>query len=1130
MDDRKRVVTRATARPFGGGLFLLSFGYALHKIEWQSSRLITIKRKGRIMMKRVDTKESSVARERRILENWREQKVFQQSIEQREGKPSFVFYEGPPTANGLPHAGHVLGRVIKDFIARYKTMSGYQVLRKAGWDTHGLPVELGVEKHLNISGKKEIEEYGVEAFIQKCKESVFQYEKQWRDFSEEIGYWLDFDQPYVTLDNDYIESVWNILSKIHGKGLLYKGHRVTPYCPSCQTSLSSHEVAQGYKNVKDLSATVKFTNKANGEHFLVWTTTPWTLPSNVALAVNENLTYVRVKQGEDIYILAKALVEDVLQGEYELLSEHQGREWIGAEYRAPFEYVQVDRGHVVIGADFVSEKSGTGIVHLAPAFGEDDYYAVQKHELSFVNPVDSAGRYKEQMGALSGRFVKECDVDIVRDLASRDLLYTKEKYEHSYPFCWRCDSPLLYFAMESWFIKTTAVKEQLIANNQQVNWYPEHIKNGRFGKFLEDLIDWNISRSRYWGTPLNVWECTACDHQCAPAGIEDLRRHAVQDVIDIELHKPYIDEVELTCPKCQGLMKRTPEVIDVWFDSGSMPFAQYHYPFENQERFQQQYPADMICEGIDQTRGWFYSLLAVSTLYTGQPPYKNVMSLGHILDENGQKMSKSKGNVLNPSELVQEFGADALRWALLADSAPWNSKRFSKKIVAEAKSKVIDTLMNVHSFYTLYATIDGFDPHAEQEKRKTQTEKGQTELGAGAEAQVQQSSAQQNPAHQDPTQQGYAQQGTVGNGSQSKKNLLDQWILSKLNSTVRKVEQELEKYDFMNAARAIEALIDELSNWYIRRSRDRFWGEGLNEDKVGAYLTLHEVLVTLSKLLAPFVPFIAEDIYKNLEGGSVHLADFPQVNESYINEQLEAEMAYVLQIVELARSVRNSTAIKTKQPLSQLIVVPLNQEKVNLTNYEEIIKDEINVKEIVVQQDESSLLQYALKLNFKVAGPKYGKYVNELQRYLQQIEPQQAKQAVQSGSLEYAAEDGEQLHVSLEDVVVEKVSKEGFASAAGKDCTVALNTTITVELQQEGLVRDIVRVIQDYRKKLNLPVEQRIHLVLDVDTDTKEALQRFDELFKRSVLLHKVSFEKLESMDYVQLGEVQVGLHIVSES
>ncbi len=741
-------------------------------------------------MKKVDVKELAVRREARIRKQWNEQNTFIQSIRNREGAQSFVFYEGPPTANGLPHVGHALGRTIKDLVARYKTMTGYKVLRKAGWDTHGLPVELGVEKQLGISGKHDIEKYGVEAFLAKCKESVFTYEKQWREFTESIGYWVDMDAPYITLDNSYIESVWHVLGMIHEKGLLSKGHRVSPYCPSCQTSLSSHEVAQGYKSVKDLSATVKFqlTDREN-EYLLGWTTTPWTLPANVALAVHPELEYVRAQQGDAVYIVAKELAKDVLQQEYKVLSVHRGSELTGLTYIPPFQFAEVTNGHFVVSADFVTANSGTGIVHIAPAYGEDDYKVVEEHGLSFVNVVNEKGEYTSDVPFLQGKFVKECDVDIVRYLAEHGLLYHKEKYEHSYPHCWRCDSPLLYYANESWFIRTTALKEQFLQNNNEVTWHPEHIQHGRFGNFLENMVDWNISRKRYWGTPLNVWECEACYHQFAPKSIEELRKYAIGTVDEnIELHKPYVDEVKISCPECGETMKRTPEVIDVWFDSGSMPFAQYHYPFENKNVFEEQFPADVIAEGIDQTRGWFYSLLAVSTLYTGRAPYKRVLSLGHVLDENGQKMSKSKGNALDPVDLVEKFGADALRWALLVDSAPWNPKRFSERTVQEAKSKLVDTLLNVYSFYVLYADLDGYNPKQEYRTKKTK---------------------------------------------------LDEWVLSRLHSTIQKVSITLEDYQFTTAAREIALLVEEVSNWYVRRSRNRFWASSMNAEKAAAYATLH---------------------------------------------------------------------------------------------------------------------------------------------------------------------------------------------------------------------------------------------------------------------------------------------------
>ncbi|MVO99942.1 isoleucine--tRNA ligase [Paenibacillus lutrae] len=1027
-------------------------------------------------MRQVDVKEKARMRELRVHQQWKENDTFRKSIENREGKPNFVFYEGPPTANGKPHIGHVLGRVIKDFVGRYKTMSGFRVVRKAGWDTHGLPVELGVEKQLGISGKQEIEKYGVAKFVEQCKSSVFEYERQWRELTEGIAYWTDMDNPYVTLTNDYIESVWHILSHIHGEGLLYKGHRVSPYCPDCQTTLSSHEVAQGYEDVKDLSATVKFKSKTADESFLAWTTTPWTLPANIALAVNPKMDYARVNYEGEVYIVAKNLAEKVFKENFEILSVHKGSEFVGTSYQPPFGYIAADKGHVVVDADYVTDASGTGIVHIAPAHGEDDYRTVKQHELAFVNVVDLAGRYTDQVTDFAGRFVKDCDIDIVKNLSERGLLFSKERYEHSYPFCWRCKSPLLYYAMESWFIKTTAVKDQMIENNSKVEWYPSHIREGRFGKFLEDLVDWNISRNRYWGTPLNVWLCQepGCDCQYSPGSFADLQAKAVDPVSDdLELHKPFVDDVKLRCT-CGGVMERTPEVIDVWFDSGSMPFAQMHYPFGDKQQFEDQYPADMICEGVDQTRGWFFSLLAVSTLFKGKAPYKAVISTGHVLDENGQKMSKSKGNVIDPWEIIEEFGTDAFRWALLSDSAPWNSKRFSKGIVAEAKSKLVDTLNNVHAFYVLYAGIDGYQ-------------------------------------HEDHAQQ-------------VSENELDRWILSRLNSVLKNVIKGLEVNDFLNAAKQMELFVDELSNWYIRRSRDRFWGSEMTMDKVSAYQTLHEVLVTLSRMVAPYTPLIADDIYMNLTGdGSVHLADYPQVNEAAIDAGLEKEMDTARKIVELARSVRNETAIKTRQPLSELIVSLSGD--FDLSRFESIIKDEINVKEIRVEQSDSRYVQFSLKLNLKVAGKKFGKLVGPIQGHLKQMSPEESKAVVDSGSLDLTL-DGEAVQIALDELLVEKHAKEGFASMSGYQMTVALNTEITRELEQEGLVREIVRAIQDYRKKLELPIEKRVNLVLNVDAELKAALEAFDHVLRDNVLVNEVAYTEEAGMETFSFGSKSFGMRI----
>lgn len=1023
-------------------------------------------------MKKEVAKETVTGREVRIREQWLQKQTFKKSIDNRENHPSFVFYEGPPTANGLPHVGHALGRTIKDVVARYKTMTGHQVIRKAGWDTHGLPVELGVEKQLGISGKAEIEDYGVEAFIEKCKNSVFEYEKQWREFTEQLGYWVDMDDPYVTLNNSYIESVWNILGTIHERGLLNKGHRVSPYCPSCQTSLSSHEVAQGYKMVKDLTATAKFkiADKEN-EYILGWTTTPWTLPANVALAVNPKMKYVRAQQGNEIFIVAESLASKVLKEDFEILSVHLGSELKGISYLAPFDFVSVEVGHTVVEADYVTEDSGTGIVHIAPAYGEDDYKVVQENGLSFVNVVNEKGQYTSDVPPFEGRFVKDCDVDIVRFLAEKGLLFSKEKHDHNYPHCWRCDSPLLYYANESWFIKTTALKEQFIKNNQEVTWHPEHIKNGRFGNFLEQMVDWNISRKRYWGTPLNVWECNDCNHQYAPKSMEDLKNQSIQPIDgEIELHKPYVDNVELCCSKCEGTMTRTPEVIDVWFDSGSMPFAQYHYPFENKELFESQFPADVVIEGIDQTRGWFYSLLAVSTLFTGKAPYKRVLSLGHILDENGQKMSKSKGNALDPVELIQKYGADSLRWALLVDSAPWNPKRFSERVVQEAKSKLVDTLGNVYSFYALYADLDGYDSNNEYVVER---------------------------------------------------NKLDEWILSRLHSTIKTARENLENYHFTNAAREIAKLVEEVSNWYVRRSRERFWSNGMNPEKAAAYKTLNEVLTKVSQLLAPLTPFIAEDIYSNLTGESVHLSDYPNFDENVINVQLEKEMEAVLQVVELGRSVRNTTSLKVKQPLASLSLLSASKD-MNWALYEDIIKDELNVKQFQEINDEGEFASIKLKLDFQKSGSKFGKLSNVVNKWLQQLTNEEAKQFIDLGYGEMLSSPEETVRVTNEDVLIEKVPKEGYSSASNGEYTVTLDVALTEDLIQEGKAREFIRAIQDYRKKLNLPINMRVDIIVSADEELQVVISKFTFMLQENLLMRNLVIEE-EVLNGV---EVKIGEHV----
>lgn len=1030
------------------------------------------------VMKKVDMSESPLQRENRVKALWKNSDTFNKSISNREGNETYVFYEGPPTANGLPHTGHVLGRVIKDFVARYKTMQGYQVIRKAGWDTHGLPVELGVEKKIGISGKQEIEAFGVEKFIEACKESVFDYERQWRTFTEAIGYWVDMDDPYITLRNEYIESVWYILSTIHKKDLLYRGHRVAPYCPSCQTSLSSHEVAQGYKDVKDLSVTAKFkVQEMNDTYFLGWTTTPWTLPANVALAVHKELDYVKARKGDDIYIVAQDLVDKVLERNYSVISKHKGSEFVGLTYQPLFDYVDINNGYKVIEADFVTNESGTGIVHLAPAHGEDDYNAIKASELAFVNVVDQAGRYTNEVTPLAGDFAKDSDVKIIKMLAERDLLFSKEKYEHSYPHCWRCDSPLIYYAMEGWFIKTTAIKDTIIKNNESINWHPDHMKHGRFGNFLENMVDWNLGRNRYWGTPLNVWICKDCDHQYAPNSMKDLKDRAKEVLSDdLELHKPYVDRITLVCPSCQGDMERTKEVIDVWFDSGSMPYAQYHYPFENKALFEKQFPADVIAEGVDQTRGWFYILLTVSSLFTGKAPYKRVLSLGHILDENGRKMSKSKGNVLDPMDLVKDYGADALRWALLADSAPWNNKRFSAGIVSQAKSKLVDTLANVHSFLALYADIDQFDP-SEQ--------------------------------------------------AQGVKSLLDKWVLSRLHTVTEQVIFHLDNYDFTAAARELSIFVEQVSNWYIRRSRDRFWSEGMNDDKLAAYHTLYEVLTVTSKLLAPFIPFITEDIHTNLTGESVHLANFPVVDRAHINKKLEAEMDSVLQVVELARHTRNASNIKTKQPLSLLTVVGGKQYTNVLSKYSYIIEDEINVKAVHFQDNVGEAVQYEIKVNFPTAGPKLGKHVSVVQKALKQLSVEAAKDIVAQGYFETEYLTGETLRVEKEDLLINQTTREGMEMASNPIFTVFLDTEISENLRKEGMARELIRAVQQYRKELNLPVEQRVELIFDTSESMKEVIQQHKEMLERNLLVKDILFSQKDNMKYVELDEESVGIEII---
>lgn len=999
-------------------------------------------------------KESAYEKEQRIKQKWQSDHTFQQSIAQRKKAKPFVFYEGPPTANGLPHVGHAFGRTVKDIVARYKTMQGFYVERKAGWDTHGLPVELAVEKELGISGKQEIEKYGIEKFIKKCQESVFTYEKKWRVFTEDLGYWLDMENPYVTLENNYIESVWSILSHVHKNGELYKGHRVSPYCPSCQTSLSSHEVAQGYKDVKDLSATAKFklVNEEN-VYFLGWTTTPWTLPANVALAVNATLQYAKVQYEGDYYIVVQSLVEKLFSGQAQIVETMPGSALKGLKYEAPFNFVTLEKGHEVVLADYVTDSSGTGIVHIAPAYGEDDYRIVKENGLSFVNIVDGRGCYTAEVPPLAGRFVKDCDVDIIKMLAQSGRLFSKEKYEHSYPHCWRCDSPLLYYATDSWFINMQKHRDELVKLNSTVNWYPEHIKEGRFGNFLDHVLDWNISRNRYWGTPLNVWQCDECGHEVAPASIAELQQLSGQSLDTLELHKPYIDTVVCQCPLCEHTMHRTPEVIDVWFDSGSMPFAQHHYPFNKDIDFSQSFPADVVIEGIDQTRGFFYSLLAVSTLYKGVAPYKNVLSLGHILDEDGRKMSKSKGNALEPSEMMEAYGADALRWAFMTDSAPWNPKRFSHKTVQEAKSKFVDTFDNVFRFYKMYADIDGYVYDAQNKGIHTK---------------------------------------------------MDEWILSRLEHTKVIANKAMEQYDFTQASREMGSFIEELSNWYIRRNRARFWATGMSDDKLAAYATLYESLTTIAQLAAPFTPFITEDVYTTLTGQSVHLADYPIGDASTIDVTLEAQMVAVRNIVELGRRIRNSSAVKVKQPLSELFIVSPVEE---LQDYAHIIKEELNIKELHFVKTLEDYEKIDYKLNFKTAGIAFGKNVNVMKSLVENLTEQQKRQFKLNGSLV--------LHIDDEPIVlkrehVEKTSHvpEGFAFEEEAGYEVLMNLQLTEDLLQEGQMREMIRIIQEKRKALDLPVEKYIEINFSANEENIEILKKFEALLQANMLVKRFNYNK----------------------
>ncbi len=984
-----------------------------------------------------------VEREKKTEKFWRDNNIFQKSIDNRKKGETYTFYDGPPTANGKPHIGHVLTRVIKDMIPRYRTMKGYMVPRKAGWDTHGLPVELEVEKMLGLDGKEQIEEYGLEPFIKHCKESVWKYKGMWEDFSNTVGFWADMDNPYVTYDNNFIESEWWALKEIWNKGLLYKGYKIVPYCPRCGTPLSSHEVAQGYKSVKERSAIVRFKVVGEDAYFLAWTTTPWTLPSNVALCVNPDETYCKVKAADGYtYYMAEALLDKVLGGlaneeegvkAYEVLETYKGKDLEYKEYEPLYACAgeaaakQNKKGHYVTCDSYVTMTDGTGIVHIAPAFGEDDSKVGKKYDLPFVQFVDGKGELTAET-PYAGVFVKKADPMVLADLDKEGKLFDAPKFEHDYPFCWRCDTPLIYYARESWFIKMTAVKDDLIRNNNTINWIPESIGKGRFGAWLENVQDWGISRNRYWGTPLNVWECE-CGCQHSIGSIAELKEMSDNCPDDIELHRPYIDAVTIKCPKCGRQMHRVPEVIDCWFDSGSMPFAQHHYPFENKDLFEQQFPAKFISEAVDQTRGWFYSLLAISTLLFNKAPYENVIVLGHVQDADGQKMSKSKGNAVDPFDALQKHGADAIRWYFYENSAPWLPNRFHDKAVTEGQRKFMGTIWNTYAFFVLYANIDNFD--ATQYKLEY-----------------------------------------------DKLPVMDKWILSKLNTLIKTVDNNLNDYKITETARALEDFVDELSNWYVRRSRERFWAKGMEQDKINAYMTLYTCLVTLAKCAAPMIPFMTEDIYQNLVRSidktapeSIHLCDFPAANEAWINKELEDDMEDVMNVVVIGRACRNAANIKNRQPIGNMFI------KAPWTLggfYVDIIKDELNVKNVEFKDDVRAYTSYTFKPQLKTLGPKYGKILNDIRKALAELDGNAAMEQLNNLGYLKLNVAGQEIDLEKDDLLIDMAQTEGYVADSYAQITVVLETTLTPELVEEGFVREIISKVQQMRKEAGFEVMDKI--------------------------------------------------------
>ena len=1037
---------------------------------------------GNKMYKKVSTGMNFVDREKEVEELWKEKDIFKKSIDLREGCPTYMFYDGPPTANGKPHIGHVLTRVIKDMIPRYRTMKGYKVPRKAGWDTHGLPVELEVEKLLGLDGKEQIEEYGMEPFIKKCKESVWKYKGMWEDFSDTVGFWADMDDPYVTYDDNFIESEWWALKEIWNKGLLYKGFKIVPYCPRCGTPLSAQEVAQGYKTVKERSAVVRFKVKDEDAYFLAWTTTPWTLPSNVALCVNPNDTYCKVKAADGYtYYMAQELLDTVLgklgneeEGvkAYEILDSFPGTALEHREYEPLYACAkecadaQNKKGFFVTCDTYVTMTDGTGIVHIAPAFGEDDANVGRNYDLPFVQFVNGKGELTEET-PFAGLFVKKADPEVLKDLDVRGQLFAAPKFEHEYPHCWRCDTPLIYYARESWYIKETAVKDDLIRNNNTVNWIPESIGKGRFGNWLENIQDWAISRNRYWGTPLNIWECECCGHQECIGSREELQKcSGKEEALTVELHRPYIDEITLTCPDCGKVMKRVPEVLDCWFDSGAMPFAQYHYPFENKEVFESRFPAQFISEAVDQTRGWFHSLMAESTLLFNKAPYENVIVLGHVQDENGQKMSKSKGNAVDPFEALKTYGADAIRWYFYVNSAPWLPNRFHGKAVVEGQRKFMGTLWNTYAFYVLYAEIDQFD-------------------------------------------------ATKYTLDYDKLSVMDKWLLSKLNSTVKAVDENLENYRIPETAKALQQFVDDMSNWYVRRCRDRFWAKGMEQDKINAYMTLYTALVTICKAAAPMIPFMTESIYQNLVCGldksapeSIHLCDFPAVNEQWIDADLEAKMDELLQIVVLGRACRNNANIKNRQPIGKMYVKAEGEELP--AYYQEIIADELNVKEVVFTQDVKDFSSYSFKPQLRTLGRRFGARINALKEVLASLDGNKAMEELNTTGTLKVVVDGTEESLEKEDLLIETAQLEGYMSETDRGITVVLDTNLTPELIEEGFVREVISKIQTMRKEADFQVMDHIYVYQQGNDTIRDIIEKNADQIKEEVLADEICLDRMD--------------------